>query len=407
MFKFRQLFFIPSFYLLVTFSIAYFLYCLGIVKWEEPPFELHFWCWITILMSLLSVISFSKKYCSLINDSQFIKSIQSISFLNNQIKWFILFSISALGILGIVKYILDYSSYLGAFGILYSIFTEDTGQLRSMAENVESLGTQLSYFSWISAFLITIDVSSRKINRWWLFFVILIILLNTIFLDRTRPIWLIFTCALCYFLVRYHTYMRRAIVYVTFGILTFFLSLFIAIGSLLGKVSGDDNYLNVDLPSWTQPIFLYLTSSFAYLGRLFYYDNPVTYDPERVTYPLQKILAKAHIVNEPPSQILEFFSVPMLTNVGSFLEPFYQDGGRFFLFIGIVIHTLLFDWISFISMKQVSVYSIISVSTLCFVNFIAFFVPKISSTATWFILLFSLVLFFVEKYLTRKNNINI
>jgi oligosaccharide repeat unit polymerase len=405
MFKYRQLFFIPSFYLLVTFSVAYLLYWTGIVKWEQPPFELHFWCWLTILMSLFSVISSSKRYNKLINDDEFKKSTESVSFLNSKTKWLILLSITALGVLGIVKYVLDYSNYLGAFGIFYSIFTEDAGQLRSMAENVESLGTQLSYFSWISAFIITIDISSRKVSKWWLFFVFIIIILNSIFLDRTRPVWLIFTCALCYFLVRYHLYLRRTIIYVTVGIITFFLSIFIAIGSLLGKVAGDDNYITVDLPSWTQPVFLYLTSSFAYLGRLFYYDNPVSYDPERVTYPLQKILAKAQLVNEPPSQILEFYSVPMLTNVGSFLEPFLQDGGRLFLFIGILIHTILFDWLSFKLMKRISVYSIISIATLCFVNFIAFFVPKITSTATWFVLFFSLLLLLMEKYLIGKSRL--
>jgi hypothetical protein len=83
--------------------------------------------------------------------------------------------------------------------------------------------------------------------------------------------------------------------------------------------------------------------------------------------------------------VLEFFSVPILTNVGTFLEPFYQDGGRLFLIFGILIHTLLFDRIALFLMKRISIFSVISIATLCFINFIAFFVPKVTSASSWFI----------------------
>lgn len=395
----------PSFYLLITFSVAYLLYLARIINWEKPPGELHFWCWVTILLALFSVISNIKRFGRVVNDKNFQQSIHSISYLSGKKNWFIFFAISAVGIFGIAKYLLDYSNYVGAIGILYSIFTEDAGQLRTMAENIESVGTQLSYFSWLSAFILIIDLSTRKISKWWFLGVVLIVVLNSIFLDRTRPIWLIFTCALCYFLVRYHLYQRKSIAYVVLGVASFFITIFIAIGNLLGKGSGDDNYMTVGFPIWTQPIFMYITCSFPYLGRLIYYDAPCYYMPERVMYPLQKILAKAHLVDQPPSQILEFFSVPLLTNVGSFLEPFYQDGGRVFLLFGILLHTIFFDQVSFYLMKRISVFSVIAISTLCFIDFIAFFVPKISSTATWVILLFSFILFLTDKIFEKDSKV--
>lgn len=385
-YKYRHLFFLPSFYLLITFTGCYLLYLSGVINWEKAPAELHFWCSITILSALLSTLVYSRQYNRIINDPVFLNGLQQ-PFLTGHFQWLILLGISGLGMLGIVKYVIDYANFLGAVGIFFSIFTNDTGQLRTLADNVESAGTQVSYFTWMSAFIITAAVANGNLRHSWLWSVVIFVLLNSIFLDRTRPVWIIFTCALCYFIIRYHLYTRKKIISVVAGITAFFLTIFIAIGSLLGKGSDDENYLTVDLPQWLQPIFLYLTSSFAYLGRLLYNDAPVDYHPARITYPVQKVLAKFHLAEQPPNQILEFFSVPLLTNVGTFLEPFFQDGGRPFILMAILLHTFVFDQIVLFLMKRVSVMAVIAIATICFINFIGFFVPKVSSTATWFILL--------------------
>jgi len=406
MFKYRQLFFLPSFYLLLTFSVAYFFYLINVISWECPPIELHFWCIFIILMSLNSVLNFNKYFKKNINDSLFKYNIQK-NFLHNRNSYFILFIITSLGIIGIVKYILDYAKFAGALGILLNVFIEDTGQLRTMADNVESWGTQLSYFSWISAFVIIYHIANKHLSKSWFITIILIVFLNAVFLDRTRPVWIIFTCALCYFITTYYHYSRKSIVYAIVGIACFFVSIFIAIGTALGKGADDEYFLNYDLPRWSQSFFIYLTSSFAYLGRLISYDLPSSYTPIRITYPVQKIFAKLNLVEQPPNQILEFFSVPYLTNVGTFLEPFFQDGGRLFMAFGILLHTFIFDYIAYRLMKNINLFSIISIATLCFINFIGFFVSRINSTSTWFIFLFCFVLFALDKYNKKGfHNIN-
>ena len=381
----------PSFYLLSTFTVTYLLYLSGIIRWEEAPGELHFWCAVTIMISAISFLTFQKKINKIINDPDRLQEVKQ-PYLSNGFRWMLLGTLLLLGTVGILKYIFDYAQFVGAFGILLSIFTEDTGQLRTLADNVESWGTQLSYFSWLAAFVIAMDMGSKKLRYRWVALILFIVLLNALFLDRTRPVWIIFTGVLCFFMTRYQHFTRKNIITILTSVITFFLSLFVAIGSLLGKGADDENYLTVDLPKWTQSIFLYLTSSFAYLGRLMYMDMPSNFYPARVTYPVQKLLAKIQLVEQPPSQILEFFSLPLLTNVGTFLEPFYQDGGRLFLFLGIFIHTIAFDYWASALLKRSNVFSVITVSTLCFTNFIAFFVPKITSTATWFIVLFAFLL---------------
>jgi hypothetical protein len=291
MFKYRQLFFMPSFYMLATFSLSYLMYVGGIIAWEQPPAELHFWCSITILFSLLSIVIHFNNYKLAINRNDFSSNVNH-NYLKGDVQWVIFIGINIIGLLVVVKYILDYSNYLGQFGIFITLFTEHTGQLRTLSENVESSGTQISYFSWIAAFILTTQISSKKISKWWILWLALIVLLNSIFLDRTRPVWIIFTCALCYFLVRYNLYSRKKIISVIGGIAAFFVTLFIAIGTLLGKGADEENYLTVDLPKWVQPIFLYFTSSFAYLGRLLYDNNSCDYSLSRITYPLQKYLQK-------------------------------------------------------------------------------------------------------------------
>ncbi|MGG9970622.1 O-antigen polymerase [Ferruginibacter sp. SUN002] len=391
MFRLRHLFFLPSFYLLVTFTIAYVFYLSDVINWEQPPVELHYWSIITVLSALLSSLVHSKKVNTIINENTFRNNI-STPFLTDNTRKLFLAGILIIGLLGVAKYVLDYSKFLGAFGVFYSIFMEDTGQLRTLAENVESVGTQLSYFSWLAAFIITVDVAAKNISKKYLFLVFFIILLNSIFLDRTRPIWIIFTCALCYFITTYQLYSRKKIVYFISGMIASFVGLFILIGSLLGKGSSDESYTKFNLPKEVQPFFLYLTSSFAYLGRLFYYDAPNDYLPVRIAYPVTKLMSKFGLAEKPPNPILEFFTVPLLTNVGTFLEPFYQDGGRLFLAFGIILHTFLFDKIAMYFMNRISPASIIAISTLCFINFIAFFVPKVTTPAVWLILAFCFIL---------------
>ena len=153
MFRYRHIFFMPSFYLLCTFGFTYLMYLSGVIRWEQAPIELHFWAVATIFVSAISFLNFHKKANHLINDRQFINQVQT-PYLSNRFRWFILFALLLIGTIGIVKYVLDYSNFVGAFGILLSIFTEDTGQLRTMADNIESWGTQLSYFTWLVAFIV-------------------------------------------------------------------------------------------------------------------------------------------------------------------------------------------------------------------------------------------------------------
>lgn len=394
MFRYRHLFFMPSFYLLVMFSISYFLYLIRVIRWETAPLEIHIWCLLTIITALSSTLAHNRIFNDRINDQDF-REAMSGKYLSTRVFYPLFFATILIGVAGILKFVMDYSSFLGTFDFFLMIFINDTGQIRTMSKNVESAGTQLSYFSWIAAFLIAMFLGTRKISKWWIVALILIVLSNSIFLDRTRPVWILFTCALIFFFIRYQEYSRKKIIGFITGTSAFFVTLFLLIGALLGKGADDRNEQNYGLPSWTQPVFLYLSSSIAYLGRLLYIDMSCDYQPVRLLYPFQKFLTTLGLAKEPPEQVLDFMSVPLLTNVGSFLAPYFQDGGRLFMLLGILIHTFLFDMLVIKLMKRMNIFSLMAIATFCFINFIAFFTPKISSTGTWFIMIFSVILMFM------------
>ena len=117
MFKYRHYFFMPSFYLFLTFSLAYTLYLTNVIAWETPPIELHFWCIITSLSAFMSMKINGKKFQLAINEIQLQQEIKK-PFLTSNINKILFLSFTVIGILGILKYIMDYSSLLGAFSIL-------------------------------------------------------------------------------------------------------------------------------------------------------------------------------------------------------------------------------------------------------------------------------------------------
>ncbi len=374
----------PSFYLLSTMTVAYLLYLSGMIRYIPAPPALHVLILTTICCSLFSTLFFSPVFSREINSREPLRFIHAAYARSIPYRLFF-WSLLLLGMAGIFKYTLDYSRYLGGKGFFFILFFENSGEIRSLAENVTSIGTQLSYLTWIAAFLLAIDIGTGARKKRWIWLIGFIILINLVYVDRTRPVSIIFTAVLCYFAVAFPGISRRKISRAIIGLGIAALTLFVLIGLWLGKVSSQE-YTRAGLPPALQPVVLYTTSAFAYLGKEIEMDKPKDYKPVRITYPLQKILAGTGLVNEPPSQILEFYYVPVPTNVGTFLEPFYADGGIPYCILAILLHTFLFDILALFFLKNATRFTIMALATLCFTDFIAFFAVKITVLFTWIIL---------------------
>ena len=388
-FYFRHLLLMPSFYLLSTMSISYLLYLSGLISYLPAPTELHVVVVITLACAFISTLFFSTVFNQVLNSGEPLRFIKKNS-AHPSVYRIAFWLAMGIGTAGIYKYTTDYSSYLGGKGLFFILFFENSGKIRSLAENVSSFGTQLSYLTWIVAFLTAIDIGVGAKKKRWVWLILFVVLINLVYVDRTRPVSIIFTSVLCYFIVAITRIRRQSITRAIFGLGIASLALFVIIGLWLGKISQDE-YTQAGLPPALQPVVLYATSSYAYLGKEMEMDSPKDYKPVRLTYPLQKILAGLKLVPQPPSQVLDFYYVPVPTNVGTFLEPFYADGGIPFCILGILLHTFLFDIVALLFLKNATRSSVMGLATLCFTDFIAFFVVKITVLFTWIILIAALV----------------
>jgi hypothetical protein len=99
---------------------------------------------------------------------------------------------------------------------------------------------------------------------------------------------------------------------------------------------------------------------------------------------------KLKLADEPPSQILDFYSVPTEINVSTFLEPYYSDGGLLFTSIGIIVHTIIFNFLALFFLQYPTRLSLVGLASLCYCNFMGFFTPAFTNFPTWVFLLLAL-----------------
>jgi len=105
--------------------------------------------------------------------------------------------------------------------------------------------------------------------------------------------------------------------------------------------------------------------------------------PERFLYPALKFLTRFGLSKEPPLQILDYYDIPFSTNVGSFLEPFYRDGGLLFVLCGIIIYSFGIDAIGLMLLNSRRPLAIYAWANLCFVTALSFFNPLSNFFPIW------------------------
>jgi hypothetical protein len=294
----------------------------------------------------------------------------------------ILLVLHAIGLLGVVKYVLDFSNAVGGLAIFGLMLVEAPHRIRWESEMTTSIGTQLSYFGWIAIAWTVAHVRTRALNRNWLALAALQFVANLLFIDRTRPIWILFTAAATLAPTTHSTSIGRALKWTTASALAA-AALFVAVGSWIGKIDPNNPYGRTPLPPQLENVYFYGTSGFAYFNHIVRVEHDVEYVPERVLYPLLKGLAAARLTREPPTQINDFYAVPFDTNVGTILEPFYRDGGIPFTLVGILLVSFGFDAFALWLWRQRTFLADFAAANLCFTSFIAFFTPKIASFPLW------------------------
>jgi len=368
----RVLLLIPSFYGFALFGAAYMLYPFGSGMYEDPVPELHIICALVVLTFGLATAWFFLRYR---------ERAQALCTAHGETKgpsWLLTTVLHVIGLVGILEYVRSLVAHFGSAADVALRLISSSVDVRTA--EVTSIGTQASYLGWI-AIWIGLFTEQRGWKRWFLVtMAILQFAANLLYIDRTRPMWIMFVCGLLLAVKHLNRLNDKRIAAATCATLGLFLTLFVGIGAWVGKIDVSSDGIRAS----ADPVYFYTTSGFAYLNRIL-----VTEEPDgtlaRSLYPFWNGAARIGVVDPPPPQVNEFLSTPRPTNVGTFLEPMYRDGGILLVAVGVWAHSFGFNWIGLALLRRRTAMCLCGWAVLCFVDAIAFFTPKYTNTPTWIV----------------------
>jgi oligosaccharide repeat unit polymerase len=367
----KNLFFIPSFYGALTWGVWLFLYSTDLImldKCSNKAMAIFVFTEAMFVIATYVFFSFFKEIPTAYKSSFRIK-VSLIMF-------------HVLGFVGLAFYILDFSENMGGIsGFLFALQSE-AHTIRWEAVETITIGTQLSYFGWIAIALTVYHFACKRISRYWVAIAVMQFLGNFLFIDRTRPLWILLTSIFMILPVVRKLQVKEAFRWAVFSTILAGI-IFWGVAEWTGKKVYEGKYGDTPLPGIVQEFYFYGSSGFAYFSKMIESNNEISYIPERIFYPAFKVLAKLELVEEPPNQILDFYEVPFPTNVGTFLEPFYSDGGLIYTFFGIIICSFGFNLAGLFLLRSRQPMAIYAWSNICFAAFLAFFTPKIVSFPFW------------------------
>lgn len=355
----------PSFYGLLSWLVWFSLYITRLLEWNEATAEM-----VVISIGVIVCFAASAILSVSLPSRQTGKTIPSGLIL--------IYALHVIGFVGLGVYIVTFSQALGGFDRFKMALVSESYRIRWEAESTESIGTQISYAGWLAIGLTAVHfATAKKRSRWLVAVAVLQFAGNFIFIDRTRPLWLLFTAVLSFTIARKLVATKKVLI-VGFGLSVLSVLVFIVVGDWIGKTEFG-GFQNSPIPKPLQPVVLYGTGGFAYFNDMLENNEPIAHVPERTLYPFFKILAAVGVTREPPSQINDIYAVPYETNVGTFLEPFYRDGGPWYMVFGILLHSFGFDFLARLFVKSGRPLAVFACANLCFADFISFFTPKLGN----------------------------
>ncbi len=385
--------FIPSAYGLAGWSVTLILYRMRLIDWY-PSSEAVVPIFAGVLICFAaSAFVFRGAYSRALDRvGRHVAEIGSLP--TSERPWHIpdaaLWTLHLVGFAGLGLYLREILEIFDGFsGLLSTLFS--ASHLIRQADT-ELVGIYLSYFGWMA---IPLTVLRWRIDgrppRLLLVATALQIVGNLLYIDRTRPIWLMFVAVIVIFPFVHGFALRklagRAIAVAAFGVAAFY-----AIGIWVGKTGeGFFYYGHVGVNQEVAVLYYYLTGGFAYFEAILDAAPIVDYVPQRTLYPLFKMGALLGLCDDPPSQILPFLETPFPANVGTFLEPLYSDGGMPYLWAGVLASSFGVDMVALWMLRSTNPYALLCWANLCFVSFISFFVPKLSSTPIWLFVFIAVV----------------
>src|SRR5436190_14428202 len=332
----------PSFYGGVLWVFWLLLYDLRLIAWDSSPLLADVVFLIVPAFYIVSTIMWYDSY----RRWHRAKEVEMLrEHANSAHRLFLLLAtLHAIGFLGIALYVRAFASALGGIQAFAQLLVGGSAFIRRETELTSSFGTQLSYLGWVAIGLTVFEYRRGRLGTWWLLVSGVQFMANLLYIDRTRPFTIVFTSAMLILLATPPSETRRIVVRASvFGLILG--AIFMVVAAWIGKVAIEGQYGASILPLWAQTFYSYGTQGFAYCSHMLQAHETITYAPQRALYPALKALAALHLTPSPPSQLNDYYSVPFPANVGTFLEPFYHDGGMGFAFVAIALHSFGLDWL--------------------------------------------------------------
>lgn len=382
---FKSLFFIPSFYGALSWGVWLVLYSMDLMLLDECSVLAMSLYLIVEFMFVLSVFVSLPHYRNYVETSRERTLFAGVTQGVRPGLAIALLALHSAGFIGLMLYVIKFSKNLGGLsGFVFALFSQAYA-IRWETETSASVGTQLSYFGWIAISLTVYFVVRRKLPKSWLLLAFMQFLGNLLYIDRTRPLWIIFTSLLIILPAARELNMKRIARWMVLSTFVAFI-IFWAVAEWTGKTGYKGTYESSVLPGITKDIYVYGVSGFAYFNKLLQSNEELSYAPVRTIYPVLTFFSRAGVTRTPPSQVLEFYDVPFSTNVGTFLEPFFRDGGVLFVLCGIIIYSFGLNLAGLYFLNSSNPLAIYAWSNLCFTCFMGFFTPKIASFPVWLFL---------------------
>jgi len=368
----------PSFYMAASWLAVLLIFLYEPIELLPLSFEAEAIILYVIATAILSSFVFSQRFTRALRIAKPTNTQDSL------IKWFFIFG--AVGFYGILQYFAFASSSVGGPLNYFFLFVNNPLDIRAIA--IDELGgaVQLTYFSWLSIGLGVYIIYGTPAHKLIKFFVglllIIIFLSNLAFIDRTRPVWLLVLSVICYGMTRDNP--QRLLLKFTFYGPPLLLGFFIGFALFTGKLTQGGA---------GETTFQYLLGGFSYLNYIFQNIEQFEYAPIRTFYPISKALESIGFIQNVPSQVLDFYNVPYATNIGTFLEPLFSDGGLFFVLLGVPIIIFSIDWLALRALESKNFFGVFLYGNLIFANLISFFVAQFASTPIY---LFTVIFIFSQ-----------
>ena len=382
------LFLMPSFYGGALWLSWLALYLLRLIEWNRPTsYALMVFSFVAVSYTLSTAVFYSA-YRSL-----HVHTLRPRSTATRtprlQISKPLIGTFHLVGFLGLAMFLHSTAIALGGYAEMLTYLTSEPWRIRAATLAEDMPGVELTYFGWIAIFLTVLWRVQGKVPLVWVAAAAVQFAGNFLFIDRTRPAWIIFVAVML--IIPYGRFASpRKLITLTATVAAGLLGLFVVIARWSGRYASGDMYGDTPLPYWAQGLYSYGTGSFAYFSEVFRGESLAVGLPERTMAPVFKVLSLLGIGPAPPPEVLEFQSVPYEVNVGTFLQPFYQDGGVLYLCVGVVLYSFGWDIVGLLLLRIRDPFAVILWANLCFMTAIAFFVPKVGSTALWLFALMAL-----------------